>query len=103
VWLLREAVGPVDLVRWTLGGQLPYLELPHVSKAALAGAPPEFPLQLLQPQGAPCFGYASEILGSHIQARTPVLCCSCPALVLPMPSILALVSQTPSVSLPQLT
>lgn len=50
-WLLREAFGPVDIVRWALAGRLPYLELPHVNAAALAAAPSGFPLQLLQPQG----------------------------------------------------
>ena len=50
--VLREAFGPVDIVRWVLAGSLPYLALPHIATKELAAAPPEFPLQLLQPQGA---------------------------------------------------
>lgn len=50
--VLREAFGPADLVRWALAGSLPHLALPHVAATMLAAAPPKFPLQLLQPQGA---------------------------------------------------
>lgn len=49
---LREAFGPSDLVRWALAGSLPHLALPHVAAPALLAAPHEFPLQLVQPQGA---------------------------------------------------
>ena len=50
--VLREDFGPVDIVRWVLAGSLPYLALPHTATKELASALPEFPLQLLQPQGA---------------------------------------------------
>jgi hypothetical protein len=49
--VLREAFGPVDIVRWVLAGSLPYLALPHIAAAELAIAQTAFPLQLLQPQG----------------------------------------------------
>lgn len=41
----------MDLIRWTLGGQLPLLALPHLCAKLLEGGPAQFPLPLLQPGG----------------------------------------------------
>lgn len=49
--VMREAITPSDLVRWTLSGRLPLLMLPHVCRPALEHAPPGFLLPLLQPSG----------------------------------------------------
>ena len=51
-YVCRLCCSPVDLVRWSLAGLLPAMALPHACAGVLAVAPPEFPLQLLQPQGA---------------------------------------------------
>lgn len=52
-WHCREAVGPLDLVRWALNGQLPYLRLAADSRGALEGFEKVLPLHFLDPQGEP--------------------------------------------------
>ncbi|KAF6256555.1 hypothetical protein COO60DRAFT_1657430 [Scenedesmus sp. NREL 46B-D3] len=49
--LLREAVTLYDLLGWALDGQLPFLELPHLSMQVAAGdALSVLPVRCLQPQ-----------------------------------------------------
>jgi hypothetical protein len=39
--LLREAVTVYDLMGWALDGQMPFLELPHLSMQVATGEAPE--------------------------------------------------------------
>eukprot|EP00877_Chromochloris_zofingiensis_P011082 jgi/Chrzof1/6227/Cz17g16140.t1 len=47
----REAVTTLDIIRWSLDGQLPYLNLPAISAGQLSSAGPSvhLPLQVLRP------------------------------------------------------
>ncbi len=54
-WYLREAVTPMDILRWASDGRLPFLNLPALSAELLQSAQEAgctLPPSLLQPTGA---------------------------------------------------
>ena len=55
-WALRQALLPADLVRWGLGGTLPYLRMAADCAPLLAAAPHPPPVSALQPTGAARYG-----------------------------------------------
>jgi hypothetical protein len=52
-WHQREAVSPLDLVRWTLNGELPYLDFPTRCRDALLQCQGVMTQGFLTPSGAP--------------------------------------------------
>ena len=50
-WQAREAVGPLDVIRWALNGQLPYLRLAAESRDAMEAFAGVLPLHFLDPRG----------------------------------------------------
>ena len=52
-WHQREAVSPLDLVRWTLNGELPYLDFPTRCRDALLPCHGVMTQGFLTPSGAP--------------------------------------------------
>ncbi|BDA43636.1 probable TATA box-binding protein-associated factor RNA polymerase [Coccomyxa sp. Obi] len=76
-WYLREAVSPMDILRWASDGRLPFLNLPALSAELLQSAHEAgctLPPSLLQPTGVMSVqglvAMAAQI-GSRLQMRLP--------------------------------
>ncbi len=50
-WQLREAVGPLDVIRWALNGQLPFLALADEGREAMEPFTSVLPHHFLDPRG----------------------------------------------------
>ncbi|CAL8468416.1 g7956 [Coccomyxa elongata] len=77
IWFLREAVTPMDMLRWASDGRLPFLNLPALSAELLQSAQEAgctLPPSLLQPTGVMSVqglvAMAAQI-GSRLQMRLP--------------------------------